>query len=472
MVSDATVYIERYQNNYELWMKEIMNAKITDDQRILAEGLVDKHFVSAKSGTTTGKTTCAATTGLWFLTTHPESKIPCTAPTGHQLEDLLFAEMEAWIRRIQFDTIRKSIKVIKGKIYIDGYRDWYIAARTIPRDSKDKLGDVLAGFHAPHLLFIIDESSGVPDSVFKGIEGSMIQKNVYCLLVGNPTRNSGYFYDTHNKNKDQWFTVTLSSLRSPFVDQSWIARMKDLHGEDSDFYRTKILGEFPRGGATCLFTYDAINEAIERWHNYDLSTLSGRKVAGLDPAGGKHDYSVLTFRQNDYIFEPIRIKHSDTNDLVVKAQKLCRGAGVRELYVDYNGLGIGVYDQLKRKPGFRTFKVVGNARANDPEAYRNLRSELYHELSSSFDLIALPDHDRYIQELPEITVIEDSRPAQIVDKPYLKNRLGFSPDYADSLIYSTFRNFNIGRDQYNYIDPTAFQEMNTNLTTESSFEKI
>lgn len=471
-MKDAEVYIKRYQNNYELWMKEIMDAKITDDQRVLSKALAVKNFVSAKSGTTTGKTTCLATKGLWFLTTHPEAKVVCTAPTGHQLEDLLFAEMEAWIRRIKFDRMREAINVIKGKIYIEGFRDWYIAARTIPRDSRDKLGDVLAGFHAPNLLFVVDEASGVPDAVFKGIEGSMIQKNVSCLLAGNPTRNQGYFYDTHNKNKSSWANVTLSSLRSPFVDQTWVARMKELHGEDSDFYRTKILGEFPKGGSTSLITFEQVLAAIERWHSYDTSKITGRKVAGLDPAAGSNDYSILTFRQDDYIFEPIRIKHVDTNDLVTKVNRNVRDAGAKELYVDYIGVGVGVFDQLKRKYGYKTFKVVSNARANDPDAYRNLRAELYTQLSDNFDLLALPDHDRYVQELPEIITIEDKVPAQIVDKPYLRNRLGFSTDYSDSLMLTTYRHFNIGSCMDAEQDISAYININSNLVKESAFEKI
>lgn len=472
-LSTSTTYIDRYQNNYELWMKEICGAEITTDQRKLAKGLIEEHFVSGKSGTTTGKTTCSATTALWFLTTHPESKIPCTAPTGHQLEDLLFAEMESWIRRIKYEPMRNAIEVIKGKIYIRGFRDWFIAARTIPRDSKDKLGDVLAGFHAPHLLFIIDEASGVPDSVFKGIEGSMIQKNVYCLMVGNPTRNVGYFYDSHHKNRKNWCCVTLSSLRSPFVDLDWVDRMRDLHGEDSDFFRTKILGEFPIGGGGALVTIDEIHEAFYRHKHTNPDEVEGKLVAGLDPAAGRRDHSILTLRKGGYIIEPIQIKHCDTVELIPKVHKICIDRGVRELYTDYVGLGINIYDSLRRKSGYKTFKVVANARANDPEAYKNLRAELYILMRDNFGELAIPDHDRYIMELPEIEIIPDKVPLQIVDKATLRNRLGFSPDYSDSAMISLFRNANFGsQNSGNYENISGFMQANNQLEAESSFEKF
>jgi hypothetical protein len=466
-------YIDRYADNFELWAIEVLGADITDDQRILVNGLLAHNFVSGKSGTTTGKTTIASLIALWFLTTHIEAKVICTAPTGHQLEDLLFAEMESWIRQIKVPFIKDAIMTIKGKIYIKGHRDWFIVARTIPKDAKDKLGDVLSGFHAPHLLFIIDESAGVPDAVFSGIEGSMIQKNVYCLLVGNPTRAHGYFYDTHNKNRAQWFRATLSSMRSPFVNLDWVDRMRDLHGEDSDWYKTKILGDFPSGEGQVVASYDQLLASFNRWTEFDLSTIAmTTKVAGLDPGAGKADNSILTFRQGAYVHKPIRIKHKDTNDLVTKVTNLCRSEGVRELYAEYNGIGIAIYDQLKKKAGFKTYKVVPNARPNDPQAYRNIRAELYSQLSDSFDLLAIPHQDRYIQELPETSFRPDVEPIQVIDKVKLKSRLGFSPDYSDSLMLSTYRHFNLDKLQSDQSQFGAYMEMNNNLVMESSFAKI
>jgi len=473
MVSDAGQYIKRYKDNYELWMKEVLGATITADQRKLADGLRDRKFVSGKSGTTTGKTAMAATSALHFFTTRPESKVVCTAPTGHQLEDLLFAEMESWIRRIKIPFIRKGIIMIKNKIYIEGYRDWFIVARTIPKDARDKLGDVLAGFHAPSLLFIVDEASGVPDAVFSGIAGSMIQKNVYCLLVGNPTRPNGYFFDTHNKNRDQWCGVTLSSIDSPFTDSEWIDRMRVLYGEESDWFRTKILGDFPLGVGQVVATYEQLREAFTRHKLFDTATLQDIiKVSGLDPAGGKNDSSILTDRQGSYVHPPLRIRHHDTNELVDYVTKHCQTTNVAELYVDYNGIGIAIYDQLKIKPGFKTFKVIANARANNPQAYRNIRAELAKELSDNFDLLAIADHDRYVQEIPEIAFIPDSEPLQVIEKKKLKDRLGFSPDFFDSLMVSTYRHFDLGRVDFGHGNFAGFEAANSQLIQETSFVKI
>jgi len=467
----ATVYRVPKKYTGKKFITKITSVGVEQCQCIAVESASELYLT--KDFIVTHNTTCAATVALWFLTTRVEAKIVCTAPTGHQLEDLLFAEMESWIRRIKFGPMKKAIKVIKDKIYIDGFRDWFIVARTIPKDAKDKLGDVLAGFHAPSLLFIVDEASGVPDPVFAGIEGSMIQKNVFCLLVGNPTRANGFFFDTHNKNKKSWCNVTLSSLNSPFVDQEWVERMKNLYGEDSDWYRTKVLGEFPLGTGSVVATYDQIELAFNRHLVFDKSSIEGTlKVAGLDPGAGHGDLSILTPRQGRYVHKPYRIKHTDTVDLVKKVTDICLNESIRELYVDYIGLGISIFDHLRVKQGFRTYKVIANARANDPDAYRNVRAELYKQLSDNFDELALPDEDRYVQELPEIPFIPDSRPLQVVEKKQIKNRLGFSPDYSDSLMLSTYRHFDLGREEFIGNPYEAFMQINSNLIKESSFVRI
>ena len=75
-------------------------------------------------------------------------------------------------------------------------------------------------------------------------------------------------------------------------------------------------------------------------------------------------------------------------------------------------------------------------------------------------------------ELPEVSFIPDSEPLQVIDKKKLKNRLGFSPDYSDSLMLSTYRHFDLGRIGQDFDLYNAFHNMNNNLQQESSFAKI
>ena len=53
-----------------------------------------KTGVSIQSGKGTGKDAEASWLILWFLICFTNSKIPCTAQTGHQLKDVLWSEEE------------------------------------------------------------------------------------------------------------------------------------------------------------------------------------------------------------------------------------------------------------------------------------------------------------------------------------------------------------------------------------------
>ncbi|HGV5226829.1 TPA: terminase, partial [Escherichia coli] len=59
--------------------------------------------------------------------------------------------------------------------------------------------EALAGEHADHLLYIIDEASGVSDKAFSVITGALTGKDNRILLLSQPTRPSGYFYDSHHR---------------------------------------------------------------------------------------------------------------------------------------------------------------------------------------------------------------------------------------------------------------------------------
>jgi len=251
--------------------------------------------------------------------------------------------------------------------------------------------------------------------------------------------------------------------------------MRDIHGEDSDFFRTKVLGEFPISGFTSIADVDTLTSCFERHRSMELKDASemGRLVAGLDPAGGRGDYSVLTFRRGFYVYPPIRIKAQDTVPLMNKVDKLMKEWKCSELIIDYLGLGIPIYDMMRRRPGYRTFKFVANGRANDPDGYINIRAEIYSQLSENIQDFYLPYHDRYIQELTEIHIEPDPRTnkQRITSKQDIKSSLGFSPDYSDSLAVSTLRHFTPSN-SFAFSDISTFKDINENLHAVSSFQRI
>ena len=64
--------------------------------------------VSVRSGHGIGKSACAAWAILWHLETHDYTKVPCTAPTAHQLRDILWGELSKWRRHADEQSARRG----------------------------------------------------------------------------------------------------------------------------------------------------------------------------------------------------------------------------------------------------------------------------------------------------------------------------------------------------------------------------
>ena len=105
----------------------------------------------------------------------------------------------------------------------------FISARTSRRETPE----ALAGVHSTgKVMLVVDEASGVPEEVFESAAGSMSGENVHTILLGNPTRNSGLFYDTHHRLSGSWHTFHISAYDSPRVSKEFIEEMAMRYGED------------------------------------------------------------------------------------------------------------------------------------------------------------------------------------------------------------------------------------------------
>lgn len=64
--------------------------------------------VTVRSGHGIGKTTAASWIILWHLETHDYAKVPCTAPSSHQLRDILWTELAKWLRHAEAQSEKRG----------------------------------------------------------------------------------------------------------------------------------------------------------------------------------------------------------------------------------------------------------------------------------------------------------------------------------------------------------------------------
>ena len=94
-------HAERCLRDPVFWARETYGLEPTVQQHdLLMAAAAPGAHVAAASGHGIGKSTALAALALWFLATRKDAKIPCTAPTAHQLKDVLWHEIRAAINKM------------------------------------------------------------------------------------------------------------------------------------------------------------------------------------------------------------------------------------------------------------------------------------------------------------------------------------------------------------------------------------
>jgi hypothetical protein len=75
----------------------------------------------------------------------------------------------------------------------------FAVRRTASKDNPE----ALQGFHAEHLLFLIDEASGIDDIVFEVGMGALSTPGAKVVMAGNPTARQASS-TTHIRLRHRW----------------------------------------------------------------------------------------------------------------------------------------------------------------------------------------------------------------------------------------------------------------------------
>lgn len=405
------------------WQVNFLNAIARGDRKI-----------SVRSGHGVGKSTASSWAMLWFFLTRSPVKVVVTAPTSAQLFDAMFAELKRWINELP-ELLKDMIEVKQDRIVFKAApNEMFISART----SRAEQPEALQGIHSEHVMLVADEASGVPEAVFEAAAGSMSGHSAVTLLLGNPTRSSGFFFDTHNRLSGEWTTFRVSCVDSPRVSEEYVKEMQTRYGDESNAYRIRVLGEFPRSDDDTMIPMELIDGARQRdvTHNRFAPV-----VWGLDVARFGSDNSALCKRQANAVIEKIRIwKNLDlmqlTGAVVAEYEALEDGDRPSEILVDSIGLGAGVVDRLIEL-GLPARGINVSESPSFGTQYRNLRAELWAKAKAWLERrdCFLPNDERLISELATVRYkFASNGKLQIESKDDIRRRGLPSPDVADAFV--------------------------------------
>lgn len=432
------------------FVEDVIHAKPDNIQAEILNSLVNNSMTTVRSGHGTGKSTVESWAIIWFMCTRPYPKIPCTAPTQHQLFDILWAEVSKWTRNNPL--ISSELIWTTGKLYLRGHpEEWFAVPRTATKP------DALQGFHAENMLYIIDEASGVEDKVFEPVLGALSTPGAKLLMCGNPTQLSGFFYESHHKNRGAYNAFHIDGRNSSRVSKEFIQTIIDMYGEDSDVFRVRVAGEFPSTENDVFIPLPLVEAATMNEIILDKRVTS--ITLGVDIARFGDDETVICQNIDGKITVPLRRNGQDTMKTAGDIIQICNSLikqyplykGQIMVNVDDTGVGGGVTDRLKEVKRLGELSRVTIVPINfaekipDEEAavyYADLPTYMYSVLREMLKekQISLPDNADMVAQLSTRKYFMTSiGKIALESKKDMKKRGLKSPDLGDAVALSVYR---------------------------------
>ena len=327
---------------------DIIGAIPDDKQAEILNSVVNNPMTTVRSGHGIGKSTVEAWAVIWFLVTHPYPNIPCTAPTQHQLYDILWAEISKWKRNNKI--LDNELVWTKEKLYMKGHsEEWFAVARTA------SMPDALQGFHAEHMLYIIDEASGVDDTIFEPVLGALSTPGARLLMCGNPTRLSGFFYDSHTKLRDKYYTLHVDGRKSSRVSAEFVQTIIDMYGIDSNVFRVRVAGDFPDQEDDVFIPLKLVEQCSAEESTQENRAELPYIIFGVDVARFGDDETIIYRNAKGRTKMVAKRRGQDlmstVGDIVVQYKNTVKEfpeyRGRIYVNIDDTGLGGGVTDRLR-----------------------------------------------------------------------------------------------------------------------------
>lgn len=418
-------------NGPDTWQRDIL-IEVRDGLKTVTEAL---RFAVA-SGNGPGKSALAAWLILWALSTFEDTKGIITSNTESQLKIKSWAELAKWynlfIAKHWFTFTATSIYSVDP----NHEKTWRVDQ--VPW--TENRSESFAGLHnkGKRILILFDEASAIPDSIWEVTEGALTDENTEILwfVFGNPTRNSGKFHACFHGSRHRWITKQIDIRTSKLTNKKEISQWVEDYGEDSDFVRIHVKGEFPNVSDRQFIPHSYVSQARGKQLN-PLSYNFAAKILSVEPAWTGGDEIVISLRQGNMFTILARYPKNDDDFVMAGYVAKYEDDNLADaVFVDF-GYGTGIVSGGKQM-GRKWILVPFGGESNDP-AYLNKRAEMWGLMKEWLkEGGAIPDDPILCAEIvgPEYYVKSVGASAgKIVleSKDDMKRRGMASPNRADSL---------------------------------------
>lgn len=403
--------------------------------RMIGKGLATPNEVihqAVASGHGIGKSALVAWIILWAISTYPNTRGVVTANTEAQLRTKTWPELAKWYRRFIGKELFHLTATSLFSIQEGHDRTWRIDAIPWSKDNPE----AFAGLHnqGSRILLVFDEASAIDDAIWEVAEGALTDTDtqiIWCAF-GNPTRNTGRFHDCFTKYRKYWNTKKIDSRSVPISNKAQIKQWENQYGEDSDFFRVRVRGEFPATSENQFISAQLVEDAQKRAirpAQYNFAPV----ILGVDMAWSGGDATVIYLRQGLYSRKLASYAKNDNDGVIAgKIAAFEDQYQAQAVFID-QGYGTGVYS-FGLTMG-RQWRLVAFGSASGKRGYANKRAEMWGALRDWLrDGGVLEDGDVIRDDLigPEAFVNAKGE-IQLEKKEDMKRRGLPSPNEADAL---------------------------------------
>lgn len=364
-----------------------------------------KRTTVVQSCTGAGKSHIAAHIAWAWLMSGPDRLVVTTAPSQRQVNGAIWSEMRSIERRA-----RAMGQPLGGKLAPKAAEYSGVNGRRATGYSTDSATN-FAGWHsAGGTLVILDDAQGVDDETWDTILNTVTGTNDRILAIANPLEPSGRFFELcKTRGEASVNRIGISAFDTPnvvagrtvidgLVTIEQIENIRDVYGEDSAVWKSRVLGEFPdASNDLCLVPLSWLVASANDYNAWASTIADGAAESitmAADLAGLGRD-SGVTSVVRDYLARdargiPVRLRHAlplivhpkfpventmGTVGYLVGEHRRIRPDSFR---VDKVGLGQGIFDRLVEL-GVPTVGMSGGRAASD-KRFANERAEVLHGL--------------------------------------------------------------------------------------------
>lgn len=420
--------------------EELLAAESEEAAAVLAGQVYNVVYRYARpAGHGVGKTAGVAMLIHWFCSTHPNSQAVITASTEGQLSTKTWRELRKWqtiaLNGWMFDWSATRYKH-RGKP-----ETWYASA--IPWSESNP--SAFAGTHEKYVLILFDEASGIHPVIWETIEGALTTGKCFFFAFGNPVEPEGGFYDVCTRLRHRWNIATLDARSVSFANLNQINEWLEDHGEDSDFFRVRVRGVFPKSSANQFIDHDRVAAARLRKIEWIDVPRAIPRLMGVDVSRQGGDSNVIVLRQGRKMAR--KVIRFTSRDLMIVANTVARA--IREMkpdvvYIDEVGLGAGVVDRLHQMGYDMVIGVQSGSKDNmddrEKKIYANARAVMWNRMRDWLAMADIPDDPQLETDLtgPTYTYQKKTNLELIESKDDMRARGQPSPDSADALSFTFY----------------------------------